>query len=162
MSDFIAGFAFLFMLFALAVAFMCGCADPIAAQARAATITAGVLTSGGSVVSEARDEALDRVEAAHPTDPEHDAEIELEAARWRPIGVALDSARAALGLWIDTIDLARIAGGGGDLLAPLVALAARVIEAYGRAVELAQALGIGGLPVLPTWVLTLATSLGGA
>lgn len=135
-----------------------GCDDPIKNQARAATITAGVLTAGGEIVTSARDEAFDAVEERYPTDPEHDAQLDIEAARWRPVGEALDTARTALGLWIDGIDLARIAGASEDLFDPLRVLAGRVIEAYGRAAEFAEALG-QQLPTLPGWVLTLATSL---
>lgn len=141
-------FAYVFVLFALAHV-LSGCGESqLSAQARAATITAGVLSAGGSMLDQARKDALDRVEAQYPNDPEHDTQLDLEAARWRPAGVAMDSARAALLTWIDSIELARVAGGDEDLIAPLIALGLRVIELYGQAVQVAAELG-EELPTIP-------------
>ncbi len=149
----------------VAIAHTCiGCgASAYTMHYRAATITIGVHAAAGTVIDDARASALDRVEREHPTDPEHDAELEREAARWRPLGAALDAGREAIGAWIDAIDLARAAGGGeADLLAPLLALAARAVLLYERIAELARALGVDDLPELPLLVRSLATSIGGA
>lgn len=141
----------------------CG-ASAYSTHYRAATVVAGVHAAAGTVIDDARKSALDRVEREHPSDPEHDAELDREADRWRPLGVALDLARDAIGAWIDAVDLARAAGGDeGDLLAPLLALAARAVLLYERIAELAGALGVEDLPPLPPFVRALATStIGGA
>lgn len=128
-------------------------------QYRGATVLSGVHAAAGTVIDDARESALDRVEREHPTDPEHDAELDREAARWRPVSAALDAAREAIGAWIDAIDLARAAGGDpGDLLAPLLALAARAVLLYEQISRLAGALGIDDLPPLPPFLRALATS----
>lgn len=150
----------------VALAHMCtGCgASAFSAHYRSATIVAGVHAAAGTVIDDARSSALDRVEREHPTDPEHDAALEAEADRWRPVGAALDVARDAIGAWIDAVDLARAAGGDeGDLLAPLLALAARAVLLYERIAELAGSLGVDDLPPLPPFVRALAAStIGGA
>ena len=136
---------------ALTLASMCGgCANPVRDNAAGATVAAGALTVGGDVVMAARAAALDRVEAAYPTDPEHDAQLELEAARWQPVLLGLDAGRSALLVWVDAIDLAHIAGGDGGLIAPLISLGARTLRLVADAFALATELGVEGLPTLPT------------
>lgn len=132
-----------------------GCADPIGDQARVATVSVAVLSSGGDAIMEARDGALDRVEAAYPADPEHDAQLRIEAARWQPALTALDTARAALVTWIDALDLAHTAGGGSDLLPPLLTLAGRLARLVGEAFALAASLGVEGLPPIPPMLLAI-------
>jgi hypothetical protein len=149
-------------LLALVIAVLVtGCTDPISDQARAATISAGALSAGGDAVMAARAAALDRVEAAHPTDPEHDEQLDLEAARWAPVLEALDTARTALLTWIDSLELARLAGGGGDLLAPIATVAARAVQLVVRAFELAGALGVEDLPAIPPIVRGLVDGFAG-
>jgi hypothetical protein len=163
MRSIIDAFAFLVLLTGLSL-LLHGCsADPIADQARAATVTAGVLSAGGEAVTAARGAALDRVEAAHPTDPDHDAALEAEAAKWRPVGIALDEARTALATWIDALSVAHLAGDGasGELLRPVVALAARAVQLLAHAFELATALGVEHVPHLPALLTTLAAIPGG-
>jgi hypothetical protein len=132
------------LLLALALALV-GCGDPVADQARAAIVTAGTLSAGGDMVMAARADALDRVEAEYPQDPEHDAQLRIEHARWQPVLVGLDAGAAALDTWIDAIDLARAAGGGEDVMQRLVALAGRAARLVSEALSLAAALGVDGL-----------------
>jgi hypothetical protein len=126
-----------------------GCANPIGGQARAATVSAAALTAGGDAVMAARSAALDRVEAEHPTDPEHDLALDAEAARWLPVLEGLDAGRTALLVWIDALELAQAAGGDDDLLPPLLALGLRTLRLIADAFALASSLGVEGLPVLP-------------
>jgi hypothetical protein len=138
------------MLMVLAVALVASsCGSAIGDQARAATIVTGALSAGGDVVMDARGAALDRVEAQYPHDPEHDQQIETEDAHWRPVLTSLDAARDALLAWIDAIDLARIAGGGGDVLGPVITLAGRALALVTSAFAIATSLGVQGLPELP-------------
>lgn len=138
----------------------CG-ASPLMDQARAATVVTGLLTAGESVVRTARGQSLDRIEAQYPRDPEHDTQLELEAARWVPVGAALDTARSTLLMWIDAIDLARTAGGGTDVLGPVFSLAANAIQLVAHAFDLASSLGVQGVPTIPAPILSLAHSTGG-
>jgi hypothetical protein len=138
-----------------------GCANPIGDQARAATVSAGALTAGGDVIMAARAASLDRVEAQYPADPEHDAQVEIESARWRPVLEALDAARTGLLAWIDSLDLARMAGGGDDLLAPIAVVAARAVQLVVRAFDLAASLGVEDLPAIPPVVRQLADGFAG-
>jgi hypothetical protein len=126
-----------------------GCDNPVRDQARAATIAAGALTAGGDVVMAARASALDRVEAEYPADPEHDEHLDVEAARGAPVLVGLDAGRSALLVWIDSLELAQAAGGGADLLAPVITLGMRTLRLVADAFALATSLGVEGLPTLP-------------
>jgi hypothetical protein len=109
-----------------------------------------------------RVEALDRVEARYPIDPEHDEHFEIEASRWVPLGTALDAARTALLTWVDAIDLARIAGGGdGDLMGAVATVAARALQLAARALAAASSMGAEGVPTIPPAVMTLAAGLAG-
>lgn len=137
-----------------------GCGDPLADQARAATVTAGVLSAGGEAADLARDAALDRVEAAHPNDPEHDVELEREAAKWRPVGIALDEARTALRAWVDALELARIAGGGEDLLGSVARVATRAVQLVLGALDLARELDVD-VPEVPPIVRAVLAGVGG-
>lgn len=140
-----------------------GCAgSPYAQHARAATITSASLAAVGGVADVARDAALDRVEAEHPMHGEtRSAALDAEAARWQPVGAALDTARSAVLAWVESIDLARIAGDDGDLLPQLGVLAGRAALLYGEIARLLAALGVEDVPVLPGLVEGLAGSLGG-
>lgn len=137
----------------------CG-ATALQTQARAATVTASTLTLAQQAVSDARSHALDRVEEEHPDDPEHDAAVLEEAARWRPVGAALDSARDALLTWVQSIELAHLAGSDGVELLDLVPLVARVVLLYADVVELSASLGVE-IPALPAIVTSLASTYGG-
>jgi hypothetical protein len=146
----------------LVLVLLVGCGGgELAAQARAATVTAGVLTAGGAAADAAHAQALDDVERRYPADPEHDAQLELEAARWAPLGASLDAARTALLTWIDGIELARLAGEGSDLLGALATVAARAVQLVARALSAASSLGAEGVPTIPPAVMTLARGLAG-
>lgn len=149
----------LVVLALLCAALLSGCGGgAIRMHAHAAAVTAGAVTVAGATVDDARAAALDRVEAEHPTDPEHDEQLELEAARWRPVGIALDGTRTTLLLWLDSLDLATRAEASDGVLDALLPLAARVVRLYDDAARLAADLGVT-LPRLPTAVLAL---IGGA
>lgn len=134
----------------------CG-ASAYGTHARGATVAAASLSTVGSVVDAARDEALDRVEVEHPTrGPERNAALEAEAARWEPVGAALDAARAAVLAWVGAIELAQIAGDSGDSIPALLRLAARVALLYDRLVAVVQTVGITDVPPLPDVLRAIA------
>lgn len=133
---------------AVVAAWCSGCgASALVAQADAAHVAAVTLHTAGDIATAARDREMDAAEAAHPVDPEHDAAIDAVAARWRPIGVAFDAARAALIGWIAEIEAAHGEEGAG-VLARIIAAAARLVGLYAEARTLAQELG-AELPALP-------------
>ena len=137
---------------ATAALLTCGCgASAVQTHARAALVVSSVTSAAGEAVDAARDVALDRVEADHPTAGDERSEaLDLEAARWRPAGQALDATRAALLAWVQAIALADAAGQeGGDVLSGLLPLAARVVALYAQVAALAVELGAEGVPVLP-------------
>lgn len=134
---------------AAGLAAMCsGCgAGAVRTHATAALYTTHAVRVGGEAVDAARASALDDLH-------EPDA-IREEAARWEPIGAALDAVRETLAAWVDGIDLARIADDEGIGLAALLPLAARVLALYARAAALASSLD-AELPALPPWLLAVA------
>jgi hypothetical protein len=142
------------MLLAAAIAAastgLVGCANPVRDQAQAATVSAASLTAGGDVIMAARSAALDRVEAQYPTDPEHDAQLDLEAERWRPLLAALDGAREAILTWISALELAHAADAGAELMAHVLTLGLRAVRLVAAAFEIATSLGVEDLPTLPT------------
>jgi hypothetical protein len=132
-----------------------GCAQTdIQRHAQAALVVSATMRVAGDVMDTARAEALDRVEAAHPTDPEHDIELEREAERWRPAGQGFDTARAALLTWIESIELARIAGESDVDIAALRPFAGRVVTLYSRTAAMLRDLGVD-LPVIPAMIVAL-------
>ena len=137
----------------------CG-ASAIRDHARAALATAHVHRAAVTVVEAARTEALDRVEAAHPVDPEHDAAVLVEAARWRPALEALDAAAVAIRAWVDALDLARLAEVGDVGLVELLPLGARVLALLARVASLARSLG-ADVPEVPVWLEALLVGAGG-
>jgi len=143
------------LLYVCVVGSAAGCgASAISTHARAALSTAHVHRAAVTVVEAARGAALDRVEAAHPTDPEHDAAVLVEAARWRPALEALDAVAVAIGAWVDAIDLARIAEVGDVGLVELLPLGARVLALLARVAALARSLG-ADVPEVPAWLTGL-------
>jgi hypothetical protein len=139
------------MLLAAAISSgLVGCANPVRDQAQAATVSAASLTAGGDVIMAARSAALDRVEAQYPTDPEHDAQLDLEAERWRPLLAALDGAREAILTWISALELAHAADAGAELMAHVLTLGLRAVRLVAAAFEIATSLGVEDLPTLPT------------
>lgn len=150
--------ALAFAVLASALASGCG-AGAIGTHARAALVTTRVVATAGQTIDGARAAALDRVEAEHPTDPEHDRAVREEAARWRPVGRALDATRAALDAWVESIDLARLAGDDSLGLAELAPLAGRTLALVSRAVALARELGADASG-LPEWLRTALSAVG--
>jgi hypothetical protein len=152
--------ALVVLLPAPALASGCG-ASALQTHARAALVTTSAVETAGEVVDAARDDALDRVEAEHPVDPEHDRAVRAEASRWRPVGQALDATREALGSWVESIELARIAGDGSLDLVDLLPMGARVLRLYDRVAALARELG-ARVPALPDGLSALLAAAGGA
>lgn len=144
------------LIVATALAVTCsGCGrGALAVHARAGIATASVLGVAGEELDAARGRALDRVEEQYPEDPEHDAQLDAEAARWRPAGQALDAAKEALRSWLSAVDLARLADDGEAWLAPTLALVRRVLALYQRVAALSRDLG-ADVPPLPPFVTGL-------
>jgi hypothetical protein len=135
----------------------CG-ASAVGLHARAAQATAAVVASTGIVADAARDASLDRVQAEHAASPAevHDAAVIAEAARWEPLGAALDATRSALLVWIESVQLAHVAGTDDVSLAALLPIAARVVLAYEAIAGMLASLGVEGAPPLPAEVRALA------
>lgn len=148
----------LFWLVALAMIALVGCgAGSLRVHAGAVVATAGVHRVAFASIDTARDAALDQVEAEHPTaGPERAAAIRAEAARWTPIGAALDGVRTLLQTWAQTLELVRLAESDElELDRALLPLAARAVVLWDVVVRLAGSLGVE-LPALPDGVRKLA------
>jgi hypothetical protein len=160
-----AGLALALVIVAAALsAALSGCTgQSYRAHAQAIMVTSGGLSVAGSVADAARDAALDAVEAEHPMHgPERTAALEAEAARWRPLGVALDAGEPALLVWSEALRMAHLAGTtDADLLPALAPVAARVLLLYDRVVAILEELDVDGVPALPAVVRRLAASMGG-
>lgn len=147
---------------AVLAAWCSGCASPIQGFARGGTVVASAHLAAGDQVDAARDHALDAVEAAHPAHgPERSAALDAEAARWEPLGRALDEARVAIQAYAQAVTLAHAAQAGDEILPELARLLARVVLLYDAAADVAHDLGVE-LPRLPEQVRSLAHAIGGA
>lgn len=154
--------AFALLMWALVLLGWCsGCGSPIQTAANAATIATEIVVTAGDEIDDARDRALDEVEAAHPdVGPERSAALDAEADRWRPVGLALDALRGVLLTWERAIVLAHAAG--SDAMWPeILRLAARLALLYDTLINAAEELGLDGLPALPAEVRALARAFGG-
>lgn len=144
-------------------ALLAGCgSSAIGLHARAALITTSVHSAAGREVDSARGDALERIEEetrGQPVGARLEA-LRAERQRWAPIGAGLDGARDAIIAWVQALELARVAGAGDDLLAPLGALAARVALLYDDVQRLAAGVGLE-LPALPDAIRGLASGIGG-
>lgn len=142
-----------------AIAWLAGCDSPVRANAQAASLVAELHVTAGDEIDLARDRALDAVEEAHPNaGPERNAALDAEAQHWRPVGVALDTLRAAVLTWTEAIALAHASG--SDLsLERILRLAARAVEMWDTLVLAAQEIGIDDLPRLPEAVRALARAV---
>lgn len=153
------------LLIAIALLFVflaVACQDPVADQARAATLAATALSAGGEAVDRARTEAFDAAEREHPRDPEHDAALDAVAQRFEPLDRSLDTASEAVLTWMGAIELAARAGDGGDLLMHVAQLGARAVLLTSQALDLGHTLGADiDSSLLPTWVRNLARNLAG-
>lgn len=141
-----------------------GCTrSQIQIQAEAAAVTAAVHSAGGAIVDERRAAALAEIEdttMGQPVDERLSA-LRSERTRWQPVGLALDSARRSLLLWLDSLDVAVAADAGDDVAGSLLTLGAQVLLAWGEVVRVAAELG-AELPALPEWVVSLIQTRAGA
>jgi hypothetical protein len=135
----------------------CG-ASAVQTHARAATIAA--VATQGAARAVADGAARDAVDSC-PDTADDDADRACVAAarvRWAPADAAIGTTRAALLAWVEALDVARLAGDGADLWAPLGLAAARLLAEYARLSAVLAPLGVE-MPALPPLVLSL---VGGA
>lgn len=126
-------------------------------NARAALVVTAAVETAGDSVDAARTERLDRVEAAVANSPDREAIVRREAARWEPVGAALDACRDAVLTWVESLELARVAGGDGLGFEDFVPLVLRVVLLYDDVARLATSLGVE-VPELPAFVRALASA----
>lgn len=137
-----------------------GCGGAVQSSARTASAVTLVHQGAGDVIDDARAHALDAVEAAHPQPgPDRSAALEAEAAKWQPIGAALDAMRGVLESWIDATALA---AAGAELdVARVLRLARDLVRLYSSVVAAAEELGVEDLPEMPQAVRDFIAALGG-
>jgi len=130
----------------------CG-ASAVRVQATAIEASAIVLHTTGDIITEAsyRD--------AIATCPDHSPAMCLDpvSARWEPVDLALDGARAALGAWY-AADLVAHRLGGDEYLRAALEGAARFARVYVEIVALAARLHVE-IPALPPVVTMWLDSL---
>ena len=151
------------------VASLAGCgASAISTHARVATVVGMSLGEVRGVLVVARRADLDAVaERTEGLGREASlAAVEARASRWTPVFQGVEDARILVGTWIDALALALAAGGGEDMLGPVLRLAARAVQLYGATLDTITAFGtalhvegIGELPRLPGWILAIAAML---
>ncbi len=136
-----------------------GCGGPIQTHTTAIRISAGTIAVGGSMLSEARSQALDRVTEETEGQPREERVIALreESARWDPVGAAINTGKEILQAWLDTVRA--VEAGAENLWARVPLLVARLVRLWGRTVELARTLGLD-LPAIPSQVTMLMGSIG--
>ena len=117
----------------LLYAVLCGCTSAVQAHSRAATIAAVTAAGAAGVVSDA---ARLEAETACPRSQYAPGSAEMRGCvaplreRWAPADAAVASVRAALVLWVETIEIASHAGDGSDLWRPLAVAASRLVVEY--------------------------------
>jgi hypothetical protein len=132
-----------------------GCGSAIGVQARAATVSAVATQGAARLVSDAA-----RAEAEHacphslypPSSPEMATCLAPLRARWAPADAAIGSTRAALSAWVEALEIARMAGDGEDLWAPLMTAASRLMADWEALRLVLEPLGVE-LPALPASVI---------
>lgn len=136
-----------------------GCGGPVQQHSTAIRVTTGFHAVGGAVVDEARGQALDRVteETADLPRAERERALHTEAARWDPLGAALDTVKTILESWLDVVEA--VEAGAESLWSRVPALISRLVRLWGDVVRLAGALGVG-LPELPDQVTSLTNMIG--
>lgn len=140
----------------------CG-ASAVQVQSRAIQAAALTTTSAAQLVSEsARAEAETRCprEDHTPSSSELAACLAPVRAAWAPADVAVASVRTSLTLWVETLQIAKLAGDGEDLWAPMAHAASRVVLEYERLTRVLRQLGVFA-PTLPQLVIDAAELLGG-
>lgn len=144
---------------ALAVALaVAGCgASGLRTQASAATVASIALETAGQTVDHARRTRLDMVESRVSESPDRDEILRREAARWEPVGAALDACRDALLTWVEALNLARLGDEGLLSWEVFVPLVMRLVLLYDDVARLATELGVS-VPPLPDLVRALASA----
>lgn len=121
----------------------------LAMQARAATVAAATVHATADAVRHAADADA---RATCPT--AEDACLDGVKAKWAPIDVAVESAHAALDVWIGAIQIAEASDGDGEVIAALLVTAGRLLEAWDALAAALHAVGVE-VPVLPAWLRAL-------
>ena len=145
------------------LSWLSGCGSAIGAQARAATIAAVATQGAARVVGESA--ALEaRTTCPHdryaPRSPELELCLAPVRARWAPADASIASVRATLAVWVEALEVARLAGDGADLWEPLAIAAARFVSEYDALADVLRALGVDA-PEMPRVVLDASVLIGG-
>ncbi len=139
----------------VAVAFLMGtlngCGNALQVSARALTV-ATVATQG------AEDVAAVAMESDVAACSDHTC-LDGIAPRYAAANAASESARAALVAWDGVLQIAVVAGEGGDVLRALVAVAARFVSRWDALAEALRALG-HDMPPLPESVRSVMRLIG--
>ena len=137
----------------------CG-AGALHVHARAAMVTGSVLGQAGTLIVQARREALDGVVVSTEGIPREERLAALEGAEraWQPAIVAHESARLALFAWIDAIALADAVGSEEDVMLHVAEMVARLLLAWEPLAEAVQELGVD-VPTLPDALRDLAYAI---
>ncbi len=131
--------------FALGLAVHCaGCGGALAAQARAAAISTVALEGAHRVIVETHE--------ARSSTCEDEACVLAVRESMRPVEAAHDTVRATLVAWVEALNIARLTGDSGDVIAAMVTAASRLLTEWSRLAESFRAVGID-LPTLPDVVL---------
>lgn len=158
------GGAGLLLAVSIGAATLSGCgASALQTQARAQLAAGTLLAAAGDVEREARRaELAECVDQARETGDRAAGEAcvaSVERAH-APFHLAHDSSRSSLVLWVEATELAERAGGGDELLGPVVQAAARFLLTYDPIAEAMRQLGLDA-PPLPA-LLSAGLELGGA
>jgi hypothetical protein len=133
------------------VAWSCGCgASALAVQARAATVATVALEGAHRMAMDVTETRLDACEDV--------ACAEAVARDMAPVALAHEAARASLAVWVEALELARIAGEDGDVLSALLTAGARWLALWDPLAAALAGVGVEA-PRLPPLVTGL---LGGA
>ena len=123
-----------------------GCGYALTAQARAAVVVGVGLGSAGAEIHDARAASLDACE--------DEPCLDAGEARWAPALAAYESARAALTVWVESLDVARQVGEDDSVLAALLVAVARIAREWADLAAALLPLGVE-LPALPSPVAAL-------
>lgn len=121
-----------------------GCGGALAGQARAAAITTVALDGAHRMIvstHEARSSAC-----------EDEACVLSVRESLRPVEVAHDAVRATLVAWVEALNIARLTGDSGDVLAAMVTAASRLLSEWHELAASFAGIGVE-LPELPDVVL---------
>lgn len=126
-------------------------------HARAAMVTGSVLGQAGTLIVQARREALDGVveSTEGQTREERLSALEDTERAWQPAIVAHESTRLALLAWIDAISLADAVDSEDDVMVHVVETVSRLLLAWDPLAVAVQELGVD-VPTLPDALRDLA------